>query len=110
MENNSENKLRNLLQNLSNYLLSVTILCYISGFAITNLYLGSLGIVNLDILRSRYILTGMLFIAFAGTVLYLLYGARKIIIANEDKPQIDVLVKILGFSFQGSTSLKRGGA
>jgi hypothetical protein len=100
MENNTDNKISKLLQNLSNYLLSATIICYISGFAITNLYLGSLGVVNLDILRSRYILTGILFIVFAGAILYLLFGLQKIIKENAGKSQIDTLKKGLSFSFE----------
>ena len=98
MESNSETMLSKFLKNLSNYLLSATIICYVSGFAITNLYLGSLGVVNLDILRSRYILTGILFIIFFSAILYLLYGLRKIIVENEDKSWFDVLLKVANFS------------
>lgn len=100
MANNSKNNITKFLQNSSNYLLSATIIFYISGFAITNLYLGSLGVVNLDILRSRYILTGILFVVFAGAILYLLFGLQKIIKENVEKSQIDTLKKGLSFSFE----------
>ena len=88
MESQSENKITKFLANLSNYLLGLTILCYISGFAITNLYLGSLGIVNLDILRSRYLLTGMLFIIFIGTIGFLLYGLWNTLREYKEKPPV----------------------
>lgn len=59
---------------LERYLLSLTVLCYVVGFAITNLFLGSLGVSNFDVLRVRYVLTGLLFIFFIAIVVLPLYG------------------------------------
>lgn len=38
-----------------------TVILYILGYLITSVYLGSLGVVNPDVLRSRYIVSGLLF-------------------------------------------------
>jgi preprotein translocase subunit SecG len=105
MENKSENRFSKLLPNLSNYLLGATLICYLSGFAITNLYLGSLGIVNLDILRSRYIVTGLLFIIFIIAISYLVFGFRKTLIKYEDTPSTNILKKVLWYSIQNISIL-----
>ena len=59
------------LTKLGNYLVGITLICYIFGFIITNLYLGTLGIVNLDMLRTRYILVGLLFMVFFSAIAFL---------------------------------------
>lgn len=100
MAKNSESKLSKFLLNLSNYLISATILCYVAGFAITNLYLGTLGIINLDILRSRYILAGLLFLLFLGAIGLLVYGLIMTYRKHKEKPPLTILWKVLWTSLQ----------
>lgn len=88
-----------LLPKLSNYLIGITILCYGVGFAITNLYLGSMGIVTFDILRSRYILAGLLFLFFLSAIGYLVFGLFQTLRKNYQKPRIKVIGKVLWFSY-----------
>jgi hypothetical protein len=59
---------------LSEFVLAGTVIFYVAGFAITNLYFGSLGIVSFDVLRARYLLTGFLFAVFVGLSAFLVYG------------------------------------
>lgn len=101
----SENKittyhpLLDFLSKLSNYLVGVTIICYGAGFAITNLYLGSMGIVTFEILRARYIIAGLLFAFFLGAIVYLVTGLMQTLRKNHDKPRITTIMKVLWFSF-----------
>ena len=83
------------LPKLGNYLLGISIICYILGFVITNLYLGSLGIVNLEILRSRYILSGFLFLVFLAAIAYLTYGLIKTLQKYQVKPPINIILRVL---------------
>jgi hypothetical protein len=57
-------------------ILQTGLVLYICGFVITNLYLGSCGIVSVEILRSRYILTGLLFSIF---VLMVFWSTRDVL-------------------------------
>ncbi len=63
----SDSPLVKALNEVTKYVVGFTLIAYASGFIITNLYLGSLGIVNLNLLRARYVLGGILFLAFVGT-------------------------------------------
>jgi len=87
-----------LLPKLGNYLLGISVICYISGFIITNLYLGSLGIVNLEIIRSRYILSGFLFFLFAGSIVYLIYGLLKTIQKYHGVAPWKAILRIIWYS------------
>lgn len=58
---------------LNEHVLGATLICYILGFIITNLHLSSFGIVNFDVLRVRYILTGLSFLLFTGTIIVPMY-------------------------------------
>lgn len=40
------------------------VLCYVTGFAITTVYLGTLGITNFEVLRVKYVVTGAMFLFF----------------------------------------------
>jgi len=86
------------LPKIGNYLLGISVICYISGFIITNLYLGSLGIVNLEILRSRYILSGLLFLVFLGAIVYLLYGLIKTLQKYQAKSASSILIRVIWHS------------
>jgi hypothetical protein len=76
-ETNAESGLVALLSTplkLSEVVLAGTVVFYVAGFVITNLYFGSLGIVSFDVLRARYVLTGFLFAVFLGLFAFLVYG------------------------------------
>lgn len=95
----TSHKLLELLPKLSNYLIGITIICYGAGFAITNLYLGSMGIVTFDILRSRYILAGLLFLFFLGAIAYLVFGLFQTLRKHHQQPRIKIIGKVLWFSY-----------
>lgn len=59
---------RTLLK-LNEQVVGITLVAYLLGFVVTNLYLGSLGLVNFDVLRSKYILTGVLFLVFFSVII-----------------------------------------
>jgi len=86
------------LPKIGNYLLGISLLCYITGFVITNLYLGSMGIVNLEIIRSRYILSGFLFFIFLGAIVYLVYGLIKTIRKYQEKSALNVILRVIWHS------------
>jgi hypothetical protein len=86
------------LQKVINHLVGITVLCYLSGFVITNLYLGSLGIVNLDLLRARYVLSGLLFLFFIGTVIYLIYGLNQNMQRNRHQQPLKILLEFGRYS------------
>lgn len=46
-------------------LVAVSALAYVAGFLISDLYLGSIGVTAHDLLRARYIFTGLLFLFYA---------------------------------------------
>jgi hypothetical protein len=60
-------------------ILGLSVILYISGFLIENMYLGSLGIVSFDVLRTKYILVGTIFILFSAAIIYPLHGLLEII-------------------------------
>jgi drug/metabolite transporter (DMT)-like permease len=88
------------LAKLSNYLLGIALLCYLTGFAVTNMYLGSLGIVNLDILRARYILAGFLFLLFVGGIAYLTHGLIRTLRINRHMSARGIIGKAIWYSAQ----------
>ncbi len=93
------------LTKLSNYAIGIALLCYLTGFAITNMYLGSLGIVNLDLLKARYILAGFLFLLFLAALIYLVYGLFRTLRANEHMPGINILAEVINYSFLNLTMI-----
>lgn len=87
-ENDSSQELNtqiSKLLGLNKHLLTLSVFCYLIGFVITNLYLGSFGVVNLDILRIRYILTGLLFLFFLGTIVFPVYGLINVLKNQQHK-------------------------
>lgn len=93
------------LPKVGNYLVGFTILSYLSGFAIANLYLSSLGIVNLDVLRTRYILVGLLFLFFLGAILYLVYGLIESLRRNRWESPLKIVSKAMWYSLQNISIL-----
>lgn len=87
-----------LLPKLTNFLVGITLLCYLTGFAISNMYLGSLGIVNLDVLRTRYILVGSLFLLFLFAIFYLIYGLFQVIRKHIQEPFSKLIFNIIWYS------------
>ncbi len=66
----SENPVITILSKAYKYLIIVGAICYLLGFVIENIYLGSLHAANFDVLRVRYILIGFMFCFFL-TVIFL---------------------------------------
>ena len=89
-----------VLPKITNYVVVLTLLCYISGFAIANMYLGTLGIVNLDVLRTRYILVGFLFLLFLGAIAYLIYGLFRAISKDIQEPTSKLIKNVFLYSLQ----------
>ena len=65
--------------------IALTFVFYILGFVITNLYLGSFGVVTFTILRARYISTGLLFGVFVTIIFVPLYECWHILLSNTDR-------------------------
>jgi hypothetical protein len=86
------------LAQVRQHLPAAAALAYASGFLVTNVYLGSLGIVNVDILRSRYILTGILFMVFVSAIGALLGGAFRLL-NQEHESTFQLIRKVLTYSF-----------
>jgi hypothetical protein len=60
-----------------------TLLTYVVGFLITNIYLGSLGIARLEILRVKYVTTAFLFAAYYMSIIIPFEGFRSILFKSE---------------------------
>ncbi len=88
MNNNAKplNSILEIIPKLANYGVGLTVLCYVAGFIITNMYLGSLGIINFDILRTKYILVGLLFLLFLISLYFLSHGLLLTLRKNIDAP------------------------
>lgn len=64
---------------LTEKLLLLVSLCYVSGYIITNLHWASHGILSFQLLRERYIASGGLFLGFVLLILFLVRGLRRVI-------------------------------
>lgn len=56
---------------------------YVLGFLIVNLHLGSIGIVNFDLFRARYILVGALFLGFLLTLVAMIRGLVRRLVKSK---------------------------
>jgi hypothetical protein len=99
-QSNSLVRYTDLLAKFTQQLVGIALLCYLTGFVITNMYLGSLGIVNLDILRARYILSGLLFLFFLSAIAYLIYGLIQTLRRNRQLSLQNLVWKVAWYSFQ----------
>ena len=102
-ENNSNRNQTNIPQiykilELNQHIISLAALCYVVGFAITNLYLGSFGVVNFDILRVRYILTGLLFAFFIAIIVVPFYGLFHVLIRKTDSSVATTLAAVFFYT------------
>lgn len=93
----STSQLAKILE-LNRHVLSLAALCYAVGFVITNLYLGSFGVVNFDILRVRYILAGMLFALFMAIIIGPVYGLVHVLRSQEDSSVAITLSTVFFFT------------
>lgn len=105
--NGTENDVKDRLQLLrfikelvdfKEHLLVFSLALYIIGFIINNLYLGSLGVSNFEVLRVRYIMVGLLFTIISGFTIFSMHEVKQIIIYNKDKGILNVIRKVLNFS------------
>ena len=78
----------------------ITILFYVVGFMISNLFLGSFGVISFTILRARYISTGILYGIFIAIIIIPLYELIQAFIENYDKsvPRLLTLLSLTTFS------------
>jgi hypothetical protein len=88
------------LLGFNQYVVGITLLCYVTGFVITNLYLGSLGVVSFDVLRVKYILTGLLFAIFIGAIAFPLYGLLHILRSHQERSIVSLIGRAVIYSVQ----------
>lgn len=97
--------LRKILDYLKEYGVVLIALVYILGFVITNIYLGSLGVVSLELVRTRYLLVGSLFLAFIASVVVpfsgYVYWSRQL----NDLSGIRRFLSVLGYLFVSTFAL-----
>lgn len=89
-----------MLPKLAKYMLGISILTYVSGFIIVNLYLGSFGINNLYLFKARYIIVGTMFILFCLSYFYLSFGLNKIIQDSIDRNKKINIFQVIWFSIE----------
>lgn len=94
-----------MLPKLANYVVGFTLLCYAAGFAISNMFLGSFGVVKLDILQARYVLAGLLFALFLGAIAYLIFDLLRTIRAGAAESNAALLKAILWTSLRNLSTL-----
>ena len=70
--------IRSLLK-AGEYGLTVGAACYVAGFLVHGFYLGEHAVVRFDILRTKYILSGALFLGFVGVFVFALVRAWTIL-------------------------------
>jgi hypothetical protein len=70
---------------LTEKLLLLASLCYVSGYIITNLHWASHGILSFHLLRERYIASGGLFLGFVLLISFLVRGLRRVIMEAYSK-------------------------
>jgi len=75
--NNQEQKYKQIvdryLSNINGLVIGLTIVLYVVGFIIENMYLGSLRVISFEVLRIRYLVVGVLFLLFLFSVIYPIY-------------------------------------
>jgi hypothetical protein len=86
------------LPGFNKYVVGGTLICYVTGFVITNLFLGSLGVVSLDVLRVKYVLTGLLFLIFLGVATFLVYGFLRTLRKYHGMSNAGLLFEIVVYS------------
>ncbi len=99
-ESSSAHPIFRALRSINEYAASVVLLIYVVGFIVTNLYLGSLGIVNIDVLRVRYVLSGVLFVIFFGCFALPLQGLRTILSTNYRNSPAMKLMRAVRYTFR----------
>ena len=60
------------------YFVTFTVICYVMGTLIFNVYLNALGISEFELLKLRYIFVGLSFAAVTSIFPVLYYGIKKI--------------------------------
>ncbi len=101
----TNSNLAETLSRLNSYGIGAALLSYLIGFLITNLYLGSLGIVNFDLLRARYVLAGLLFLFFLGAPAFLVYGLTQTLRRNQEKTPWVIISRAASYSLQSGVLL-----
>lgn len=83
----------------------ITVLFYVVGFLISNLYLGSFGVISFTILRARYISTGILYGVFVAIIILPLYELMEVFIKNSQKSLPTLILLLVGQSFYRYSSI-----
>lgn len=86
------------LQRVGSYVVAASLLCYGVGFVITNLYLGSMGIVSVELVRPRYVSAGILFLAFCLAIGLLVMGLVRTLRSRSPDSHSGVLSVVLSYS------------
>lgn len=86
-------------RSIGELIIAGTAVAYAAGFVVSNLYLGSLGALNLDVIRVSYITSGILFFVFVGSILYPLSGIFKVFAIHLDKRMSSLASALIGHTF-----------
>lgn len=80
--------------------LAILLLTYFTGFLVTNLYLGSLGVIGLELLRVKYITSATLFLIFICSIFFPIIGVSKILSNSKDDLSLGTIGKIILHTFE----------
>lgn len=84
---------------IKDLLLSFSVITYISGFLITNFFLGYLGIVHFDLLRVKYIISGFMYLLFLLSILFPIYGLIHTLKESHGNSKFFLIYRVCWFTF-----------
>ena len=88
------------LPKVTSYSVGATIICYFVGFVISNMYLGSLGVENFEVIRIRYIVVGILFLVFMGAIAFLVVGFWITLYKYILEPSLKLVSRLVWYSLE----------
>ncbi len=86
-------------------IIALPFVLYVLGFLITNLHLGSIGVVTFDLFRVRYIVVGALFAVFMATLIIALRGLLPKVVSEQSPPRRVLSGIFYSFSVYGTISI-----
>lgn len=85
---------------VSEHVIPASVACYVAGYVILALHLGAFGVADFEVLHTRHVLTGLLFLFFLGCVLvpyrYLRAALRSADVGA--KGQLDTFATVTAYS------------